>query len=244
VAPLSRRRHCAAPRNAALLLTCEHGGNHIPPSFRSLFERHRRLLDSHRGFDRGALPCARALAMRLGVPLIHSEVSRLLVDLNRSPHHRSLFSDITRALPRDVREAILARQYHPHRDRVEGWIRTRIGAGKIAVHIAVHSFTPVLRGRRRRADIGLLYDPARRIEARLCADWKDALTAAGLSVRRNYPYRGASDGLTRYLRSLFPPDRYVGVELEINQRLLERSDRPTLYDALAATLCDAALSLL
>jgi predicted N-formylglutamate amidohydrolase len=38
-------------------------------------------------------------------------------------------------------------------------------------------------------------------------------------VRLNYPYHGASDGLTTSLRRTFGP-RYLGVEIELNQALL------------------------
>jgi predicted N-formylglutamate amidohydrolase len=72
----------------ALLITCEHGGNSVPPRWRPLFRGHRALLDSHRGWDPGALPIARALAREMNAPLIYSTISRLLVELNRSPHHR------------------------------------------------------------------------------------------------------------------------------------------------------------
>jgi hypothetical protein len=37
-------------------------------------------------------------------------------------------------------------------------------------------------------------------------------------VRRNYPYRGWSDGLTTALRRRFAERAYVGIELEVNQR--------------------------
>ena len=42
-------------------------------------------------------------------------------------------------------------------------------------------------------------------------------------MRRNDPYRGASDGLTTRLRARFPAGRYRGIELEVNQRLLAGS---------------------
>ena len=91
------------------------------------------------------------------------------------------------------------------------------------LHLAVHSFTPVLGGVTRRADLALLYDPARASERTLCQRWQAALKAAsaGFVVRRNYPYRGASDGLTKSLRGLHPASGYAGIEIEMNQRLFE-----------------------
>jgi predicted N-formylglutamate amidohydrolase len=112
------------------------------------------------------------------------------------------------------------------------------------VHVAVHSFTPVLNGAARRVDIGLLYDPARQGETSLCRRWRAALRDASgekLTVRRNHPYRGVSDGLTRHLRTRFPAARYTGIELEINQKLLLRdaAARARLAALLAHTLREA-----
>jgi hypothetical protein len=44
--------------------------------------------------------------------------------------------------------------------------------------------------------------------------------APELHVRRNYPYAGKEDGLTSCLRSRFPADVYLGIELEINQNIV------------------------
>lgn len=224
-----------------LLLTCEHGGNRIPPRYRALFTGHEALLAGHRGWDPGALDWARALSRRLDAKLIEARVSRLLVDLNRSPHHPALFSPLTRGLGAAERDAILERYYLPHRTGVEAWIAERIRRGGGVLHVAVHSYTPVLDGRERNADIGLLYDPQRPRERRLCLAWQDALQArdATLRVRRNYPYRGNADGFTTHLRRRFSARGYLGVELEISQGLLSRPPTPlvgAIATALIATL--------
>jgi predicted N-formylglutamate amidohydrolase len=224
----------------AFVITCEHGGNRIPAAFAGLFRGQRARLDSHRGFDPGALVMARAMALAFGAPLAASTVSRLLVDLNRSIGRPGLFSEATRGAPAEVRASILARHYHPYRQRVEGLVGDAVARGRRVVHISSHSFTPVLDGRHRRADVGLLYDPGRRGEATLCAHWKSALAerAPSLRVRRNYPYEGKADGLTSHLRRRFPPAAYVGVELEVNQRIVAAGDRPwtTLRTALIDSL--------
>lgn len=228
----------------ALVLSCEHGGNRIPRAYQPLFAGCQRLLDSHRGYDRGALACARALSRQLRSPLFAATHSRLLVDLNRSLSHPALFSERARALPPERRQHVLDHYYHPHREKVELWIRSRVDAGATVVHVAVHTFAPSLNRVLRRADIGLLYDPARKLEAALCRRWRAALRAAGagtLVVRRNYPYLGVSDGFTRHLRTRFAAARYAGIELEINQRLLQRRGNfpPWLAVMLGATLRQA-----
>ncbi len=94
--------------------------------------------------------------------------------------------------------------------------------GRRVVHISSHSFTAELDGKVRSADVGLLYHPARRGEAELCARWKASLgaIAPGFRVRRNYPYAGKGDGLTSHLRLRFPSAAYVGIELEVNQGIV------------------------
>lgn len=204
------------------LITCEHGGNRIPAAYRPLFEGHDALLSTHRGYDPGALEMARALARSFAAPLVSSTVSRLLVDLNRSTGHPHFFSAVTRNTAATVRTKIIEQHYFPYRARVEHFVRQSVALGRCVVHISSHSFTPVLNGKQRQADIGLLYDPGREGEVKLCAHWKTQLQAAvpELRVRRNYPYLGKGDGLTAYLRQHFPGDRYIGVELEVNQAIV------------------------
>ena len=62
---------------------------------------------------------------------------------------------------------------------------------------------------------------------KLCARWKETLArmAPDLRVRRNYPYAGKGDGLTSYLRQQFRPAAYVGIELEINQKIVFAAGR-------------------
>jgi len=202
------------------LITCEHGGNRIPPRYRPLFAGHEAQLQTHRGYDPGALAVARELARAMASPLFVSTTSRLLVDLNRSIGHPRLYAEATRGAPVAVRREILEKYYLPYRDKVEAHIAEAIAHGKRVIHLSSHSFTPVLDGAIRNADIGLLYDPARSGEIELCRRWQAQLKARApeLKVRRNYPYTGKSDGFTAYLRRRFPADVYIGIELEINQQ--------------------------
>jgi len=196
-------------------------------------------LDSHRGYDAGALLMAEELAAAFGGPLVTSTVSRLLVDLNRSIGHPQLFSATTRRLPPPVREEILTQYYRPFREQVERLVRQAVSDGQRVIHISSHSFTPELNGKVRRADVGLLYDPARRGEAELCARWQATLAglAPSLRVRRNYPYAGKGDGLTAFLRRRFPPDAYIGIELEVNQQIVHSAGEQ--WTALRGLLVDS-----
>lgn len=209
-------------KRAALVLSCEHGGNRVPAAWAHLFVGARSVLASHRGWDPGALAMARVLARRLVVPLVAADVTRLLVDLNRSPTNPRVFSRFTRELPAATRRELLAKWHAPHRARVTDAVDRAVARGRPVIHVAVHSFTPALDGVVRSADIGLLYDPTRARERDAARGVRAALRelAPSLRVRMNYPYRGTSDGLTRALRERHRDRDYAGIELELGQRLL------------------------
>ena len=210
-------------REARYVVTCEHGGNRVPPWLKNEFKGQSALLASHRGWDAGALTLARRLADTLAAPLHYSTTSRLVVDLNRSAHHREVFSAITRKLDGATRQRVLDACYQPYREAVMAEIDAQVARGARVIHLSAHSFVPRLNGVVRNADVGFLYDPKRRREAQLCDAWARAVVAAApaLRVRRNYPYRGSADGLTTALRRRYPSAQYAGIEIELNQALFE-----------------------
>jgi predicted N-formylglutamate amidohydrolase len=177
---------------------------------------------------------ARWLARALGAPLVAATTTRLLVDLNRSTHNPAVFSEITRSLPRDSRERLLARYHDPH------WARVRASIGSQAtLHVAVHSFAPMGKGASRRFTVGILYDARRLRERSFASAWQRRLREhlPRTETRRNAPYRGDADGLTTALRREFSEARYLGLELELNQRAISRGPRRrALLTALDETL--------
>lgn len=208
-------------KKVGLFISCEHGGNRVPDTYRKLFKGQQALLESHRGYDIGILPFAERMATHFDVPLLSATVSRLIVDLNRSVGSRTLFSELTCNLPKKERQTILQHYHRPYWQTAENSVAAIIAAGKQVLHLSLHSFTPELHGQSRNADLGLLYDPRRTAEKSLCLGWQKALTHSNpdLRVRRNYPYRGNADALVTALRKYFSPADYLGIEIEINQHL-------------------------
>jgi predicted N-formylglutamate amidohydrolase len=223
----------------ALVLTCEHASRRVPAALAPRFVgvRARRALAGHRGWDAGAVEVARSISRSRGAPLVAGRVTRLVVDLNRSEGNRNVFSEFVRDLAPAERKAVLDRWYRPFREAALAELVRGIGEEGRVVHLSAHSFTPRLRGRRRDYDVGLLYDPKRPSEREFAARWRDGLAGSGLVVRRNRPYRGDADGHTTALRRRFPASRYLGIELELNQALLEGGRFPAvLVRAVGATL--------
>lgn len=210
--------------NRRLVLSCEHASNRVPSDLAHLFRGERAILATHRGWDIGALGVAQALAHTLAAPLVAGEATRLLVDLNRSPGNRSLLSRMSRTLAPAAREALVARLHTPHWRRVAAMIDAAAAASPDlpVVHVAVHSFTPVLGDDVRDFEVGLLYDPGRPLESAFMDALRAAVTRRDptLRIRRNAPYRGTSDALPTAFRKQRPAARYLGLELELNQATL------------------------
>lgn len=221
-----------------VLITAEHASCAVPDEWAGLFAGHADLLRSHRGWDPGTPELAAALAVELQAPLLAGEVTRLLVDLNRSAGHRQHFSEFTRALPLAERAALVKRYWQPHwsayREHIE-----RAPSGLL--HLACHSFTSILHGQVRNADIGLLYDPGRAGEQALARRIAEAIRALwpALRVRMNYPYRGTANGMGQQHRRWFPETRLLTLELEINTRLLDRPDWCAVVEAVVAACAGA-----
>jgi predicted N-formylglutamate amidohydrolase len=200
-----------------LILTCEHAGNLVPSALEACFEtaEAQELLNTHRGYDLGALTAAQQLSQLLNAPLYWTSISRLVVEANRSLESEELFSTY---VPQDasLRETILNDHYHPYRTSVSGLISQAIAAGEIILHVSVHSFTPNLGEDNRDFDFGVLFDPAVALEADISGRLCELLSSHGFRAFPNRPYLGTDDGFTTHLRRLFPGGSYAGIELEIN----------------------------
>tara|TARA_A100001391_G_scaffold3676_2_gene2920 strand:+ start:1294 stop:2049 length:756 start_codon:yes stop_codon:yes gene_type:complete len=223
----------------SLLITCDTGGWKTPTRLRSHLDDTElsssdqmvageigvdRLV--RQGIDREANFATRRLAYCSGGIAICNEYRADLIDVGRSLHHRDLFSPAVRELPAATRSAIIEEIYTPYRTRVERQLLDMLRTWSYVVHLSVRTFNAKTRdGRWRRGDIGLLYDPSREDEVDWCMDLVEELyhTAPDLKVRRNHPWRGTNDSLTKALRGQFLPDVYLGIEVVLNRSWVARS---------------------
>jgi len=201
-----------------VLLSCEHAGNVIPASMRYM-RIPKKILNSHLGYDIGAGHLAKVVAHHLQSPLHFNQMSRLLMDFNRSIDAKGFLSDFSRERlkPNDYRK--LLRSYEFYRRSIQSQISEKKTTQPV-LHLSIHSFTPVLNDKVRTADIGLLFDPKRKQEKQLAEKIRTWFmkNAKQLTVKMNYPYKGTSDGLTTSLRKQFADRDYAGIEIEINQK--------------------------
>jgi predicted N-formylglutamate amidohydrolase len=212
----------------AYLLSCVHGGNQVPKQFKHLFKTPGQkifLQSHHNSFDKGALVLAKNISRKLKLPLFSNTNTKLLIDLDCSLHNTAyLFKpdgsdQISKNFTSAEKEKIIKEIYLPYYRKVEKEIAKQIKAGKTVFHLVVHTFTPVLKGKVRQADIGLLFNPRRKKEAEFCNKWRKVLNGfdKNIKIRFNYPYSGTEDGLTTSLRKKFG-EKYIGLEIEVNQK--------------------------
>lgn len=201
------------------VVSCEHGGNRIPAAYVDLFHGWQAFLSSHRGYDPGALIMARDLAVALQAPLVASTVSRLLVDLNRSlSNPRVVGCDPGAIADEQAGDRIAPLRAIP--GAADGDCGGSGRGWEEGGPCFSHSFTPILDGQVRNADIGLLYDPARLGEVAVAARWKAALAeqSGELRVRRNYPYQGRTMDWPPRCAAASRPASMSGLRLNLIRR--------------------------
>jgi len=166
---------------------------------------------------------------QIQVPVFIYPYTRLLIEVNRSVNNQKLFSEITNKLPYNEKELLINNYYFPYRSNVQRQLENAVAmlnGSNFVLHISMHTFTPILNGEMRTADVGILYDPASAIERRVAGLLKQQINDHDKKwvVRRNYPYLGKSDGFTTYLRKVLGMGKYCGIELEVNQKYAKNKD--------------------
>ena len=189
-----------AEGTSPFVLVCDHASRRIPSQYgdMGLTEAERA---SHIAWDPGALDVSLALSALLDAPLVHSTVSRLVIDANRDLNARDLIWTLSEATRIAANENLSAQErqfridaYHrPYHDAIDSLLTARAAARRETVLVCVHSFTPVFLGQARPWPIGLIHGR----DTKFTADLRDALAAVDptLNIGWNEPY-AALNGVT------------------------------------------------
>ena len=231
-------------RPSRWLVTCDHASNRVPDAIAKAGLGIAECdMERHIAYDLGAAGLARALAERLDAPAILTRFSRLVIDPNRGEDDPTLVMQLydgtvipanRNATEAEVerRLALLYRPYHRA-------LAAQAARQADTVILAIHSFTPSLRGRPPRPwQVGVLYshlDPrlSQPLIARLRAD-------RSLCIGDNQPYSGHLPGDAIDRHALRHRRHNTLVELRNDLIATEASQRqwadllaPALVDALA-----------
>lgn len=185
-------------RGGRWLVTCDHASNHVPDWVGGgSFGLGPADMSRHIAYDVGAAGLATLLAEELDSPCILTKFSRLVIDPNRGEDDPTLVMKLYDGTiisgNRHVGEAEvverLNRLYRPYHDAL-----ARLAARRPdTVIVAIHSFTPCLKGRSPRPwHVGVLYSYQ---DPRLSHVLIDLLRRQpDLCVGENEPYSGHLPG--------------------------------------------------
>lgn len=182
------------------VIVVDHASNRIPPRWGDLglppADRIR-----HIAWDPGALAVSLRLSELLDAPVVHSTVSRLVIDCNRDLDAVDLVpttSEHTQipgnaAVTADDRQWRIGAAHVPFHDAIDRLLAAREAAGLATILVCMHSFTPTYKGKVRPWPIGLIHARDQRYTAAL----RDALAteAPDLNIGWNEPY-SALNGVT------------------------------------------------
>ena len=227
----------------SIVLACEHASNRIPRSLNNLGLT-VSALSSHIAWDPGAAAVARLMAARLDAALVLARFSRLVIDCNRSPDASASILDVSDGcvIPGNTglscaSRAARTKAFHaPFHARLGDLLASRHDAGDPPILVTIHSFTPVLAGKTRDVDIGVLHDSDDRLAD---AVLRLAHTRFDLNVRRNAPYT-PQDGVTHTLRRHALPHQYLNVMFEVRNTLVsDDAGQTSMAAGLSEVLLDA-----
>ena len=144
------------------IILCCHASNHFPPEFGDLGLSHTERHE-HIAHDIGALELSVALSKIIDAPIVHSKVSRLVIDCNRDPTDFDAIPDVSAGvvivgnqnLDEAARQARVRHAYHPYHNAIDVLISRHAHKAELRL-LAIHSFTPNYMGQKRELDIGVL----------------------------------------------------------------------------------------
>lgn len=225
-----------------VVLACEHASNHIPDEFGGL-GLVAEARSSHIAWDPGARAMGLHLSKSLDAPFVASRISRLVYDCNRKLEAADAIPALSEIyevpgnanLSEAQREARWRLCHEPFHAKLA---ETILRAGRNAVLVTLHSFTPLYHGRPREVEIGILHDADSRLADAMLANSSDHTSH---NVRRNEPY-SATDGVTHTLQKHGIANNLLNVMLEIRNDLLKTEEQQERMARMLSGWLSAALA--
>ena len=231
---------------SSFLFIGDHAGKAIPGKLGSLGVSDADL-GRHIGWDIGIGQLGEMLAERMDATFIRQTYSRLVIDCNRSAAQPDAIAEVSDGTPvpgnlglsAADRAARFSEIHEPYQAAIGAELARRDATGARTTLVALHSFTPTMRGHDRPWHIGILHDGG---DTRFAQAMLDVLrTEPDLLVGDNEPYRMDQIDYT-IPRHAYPRSRPYA-EIEIRQDLLATPDGCARWADLLARLLPAASAL-
>ena len=227
-------------RKGPWLIACDHASNHVPNAVNnSSLGLTKDDMHRHIAYDLGAKELSQSLGNILDAPVLCSNFSRLVIDPNRGEDDPTLLMKLydgtiipgnhksdTAELNKRIRN-----YYRPYHQAY-----SKLAAKKRAI-LAVHSFTPQLRGQPPRPwEVGVLFGQDRRLADAVIAGLR---LKENLIIGVNEPYAGhlPGDSIDQHAQS----NNKLNVLIEVRNDLIKTISEQNAWARFLAPVLQKAL---
>ncbi len=216
----------------AFLFSCDNATCAVPEAYREIFRGSEDIVGSTEGWEPGALNLAQGFSMKFRTPLVHGDVTRLLIDLQQDGDAR--WSRFSLKLPEATRVKVADRHERPYRLMLNQRIAEDLRRHEALLHMMIHtdSATDGL--------VTLETPTGADLAEKFASAWRSRLAAADLDVRQ---VRGVELGpLAAVLAEKFPANQYAQVKLSISQTFFLEG-RPWRWETLKKLLLESLIAV-
>lgn len=216
----------------AFLFSCDHATCAVPEAYREIFRGSEDIVGSAEGWEPGALNLAQGFAMKFRTPLVHGDVTRLLIDFQQDGDAR--WSRFSLKLPEATRVKVVDRHERPYRTMLNQRIAEDLRRHDALLHVMIHS-DPATDGL-----VMLETPPGAELAEKFASAWRSRLVTADVDVRQ---VRGAeSSPLGAALTAKFPASQYAQVKLSVSQTFFLEG-RPWRWETLKKLLLESLVAV-
>ena len=216
----------------AFLFSCDHATCAVPEAYREIFRGSEDIVGSTEGWEPGALNLAQGFAMKFRTPLVHADVTRLLIDFQQDGDAR--WSRFSLKLPEATRVKVADRHERPYRTMLNQRIAEDLRRHDALLHVMIHtaSGTDGL--------VMLETPPGAELAEKFASAWRSRLVAADVDVRQ---VRGAEPHpLGAALTAKFPASQYAQVKLSVSQTFFLEG-RPWRWETVKKLLLESLVAV-
>lgn len=216
----------------SFLFSCNYATCAIPEAYREIFRGSEDIVTSTEGWEPGSLNLAQGFAIKFRTPLVHGDVTRLLMDFGNDGDAR--WSRFSMKLPEATRMKLVDRHQQPYRLALNQRIAEDLRRYDSLLHLMIHT-DPTTDG------LVVLETPTgAELAEKLAAAWRSRLAVADLDARH---VRGVELGsLAASLTATFPSNQYAQIRLSVSQTFFLES-RPWRWETLKKLLLESLLQV-
>lgn len=192
---------------AAYLFSCSYATCTVPEAQKEIFKGSSEIVTSPKGWDPGALNLAQGFAMHYRTPLVHSEVTRLIIDVEQTGDAQ--WSKYSNKIPESSRARMSERIAGSFQNLLMSRIADDLQRHETCVHLMIHTH-PGNPG-----SIQLDTHPTNIAGGSVADLWAQSLKSTDITVLSRDIEKPTP--LARSLVSNHPPQNYAQIRLSVSQ---------------------------